>query len=63
MNPYKYLFNFKLESPIDCLTVALRTPKDILKRRFIKEHLQKDAQFAINQINVFAKRYYDSKHR
>ena len=37
--------------------------ENILKRRFIKEYLRKDAQFAIDQANVFAKRYYDFKHR
>ncbi len=62
MNPYEYLFGFKFESPVDRLTAVLRTPEDILERRFIKKHLRKDAQFAINQINAFAKRYYNSKH-
>ncbi len=63
MSPYKYLFGFKLESPVDRLTAALRTPEDILKRKFIRKHLRKDTQFAINQTNALAKRYYDSKHR
>src|SRR6266699_3810876 len=42
MSPYEYLFGFKLESPIDRLTTAFRTPEDILERKFIKEYLQKD---------------------
>ncbi len=63
MNPYKYLFDFKLESPTNRLTAALRTPEDILKRRFIRKHLQKDAQFVMDQTNAFVKRYYDFKHR
>ncbi len=62
MNLYKYLFRFKIESPIDRLTSMFRTPEDILKRRFIKKYLRKDAQFAIDQINTFAKRYYDFKY-
>jgi len=45
------------------MTIARRTPEDILEHRFIKEHLRKDVQFAINQTNMFAKCYYNSKHR
>ncbi len=63
MNLYKYLFDFKLESSTDHLTAAFQTLEDILERKFIKEHLQKNSQFAIDQANAFAKRYYDSKHR
>ena len=63
MNPYEYLFNFKFESPADRLTAVFRIPEDILEHRFIKEHLRKDAQFAMDQTNAFAKRYYNSKHR
>src|SRR6266566_6719031 len=63
MSPYKYLFGFKLESPADRLIAALRISEDILERRFIKEYLRKDAQFAMDQANAFVKRYYDSKHR
>ncbi len=48
MNPYKYLFGFKLESPIDCLTAAFRTLENILERKFIKKYLRKDAQFAMD---------------
>ncbi len=62
MNLYKYLFGFKFESPTNRLTTVLRTPKDILEYRFIKEHLRKNAQFAINQANTFVKHYYNSKH-
>ena len=63
MNPHKYLFGFKLESPTNRLTAVFQTPEDILERRFIRKHLQKDVQFAIDQANMFAKHYYDSKHR
>ena len=63
MSLYEYLFGFKFESPIDRLTVAFRISEDILERRFIREHLRKNAQFAIDQINIFAKRYYNSKYR
>ncbi len=63
MSPYKYLFGFKFESLANRLIAVLRIPEDILERRFIKEHLQKDMQFAMDQANAFAKRYYDSKHR
>jgi len=63
MSLYKYLFGFKIESPADRLTSVLRVPEDILERRFIKKYLRKDAQFAIDQANIFAKRYYNSKHR
>ena len=63
MSPHEYLFGFKIESPADRLILVLRAPEDVLERRFIREHLQKDAQFAINQTNVFAKRYYDFKYR
>ncbi len=63
INPYKYLFGFKLESLTDCLTAMLQTPEDILERKFIKKHLRKDIQFAMDQTNALAKRYYDSKHR
>ena len=62
MNPYKYLFGFKLELPTDRLTATLRTPEDILEYRFIREYLRKDTQFAMDQTNIFVKRYYDSKH-
>jgi len=44
------------------LTAAFRISEDILERRFIKKYLRKDAQFTIDQINMFAKRYYDSKY-
>ena len=63
MSPHEYLFGFKIESFIDRLTSMLRTPKDVLERRFMREYLRKDVQFAIDQANAFAKRYYDSKHR
>ncbi len=63
MNPYKYLFGFKFELSTDRLIVTLRIPEDILERKFIREYLRKDVQFAMDQINVFIKRYYDSKHR
>src|SRR6266566_3924476 len=63
MSPYKYLFGFKLESPADRLIAALRASEDILEYRFIKEYLRKDTQFAMDQVNAFVKRYYDSKHR
>ncbi len=63
MSLYEYLFGFKFESPADCLTAAFRAPKDILECRFIREHLRKDMQFAMDQANTFVKRYYDSKHR
>ncbi|SRR6266699_2144988 len=63
MSPYEYLFDFKLELPTDRLTAALRVLEDILERRFIKEHLRKNIQFAIDQANTFVKRYYDSKYR
>ena len=63
MNSYEYLFGFKLESLADCLTAAFRAPEDILERKFIREYLRKDVQFAIDQVNTFAKCYYDSKHR
>ncbi len=33
-----------------------------MERKFIREHLQKDTQFAIDQTNAFAKRYYNSKY-
>ena len=62
MSLYKYLFGFKIESSANRLTSMFRTPKDILERRFIREYLRKDTQFAMDQINMFAKRYYDSKH-
>ena len=63
MNFYEYLFGFKFESPVDCLIAAFRIPEDILKRRFIREYLRKNVQFAIDQANTFVKRYYDSKYR
>ncbi len=63
MSLYKYLFGFKFESSVDRLTAAFRTSEDILECRFIKEYLRKDAQFAINQVNIFVKRYYDFKYR
>ncbi len=63
MSPHEYLFGFKIESPADRLTSVLRAPEDILERRFMREHLRKDAQFAMDQANALAKRYYDSKHR
>ena len=62
ISPYKYLFGFKLESLINRLTAAFRTLEDILERRFIRKHLRKDVQFAINQVNMFVKRYYDFKY-
>ncbi len=62
MSPYEYLFGFKFESSTDRLTAAFRTLEDILKRRFIRKHLRKDIQFAMDQANAFAKRYYDSKY-
>ena len=43
MNPYKYLFGFKLESLTDCLIATFRISEDILEYKFIKKHLQKDA--------------------
>src|SRR6266566_4891044 len=63
MSLYEYLFGFKLESSVDRLIAALRVSEDILERRFMREHLRKDVQFAMDQVNAFAKRYYDSKHR
>jgi len=63
MSPYKYLFGFKLKSPVDRLTAAFQIPEDILECKFIKEYLRKDAQFVMDQANALTKRYYDSKHR
>ncbi len=63
MSLYKYLFGFKFESLANCLTAMFRIPEDILEYKFIKKHLQKNVQFAIDQTNTLAKRYYDSKHR
>jgi len=63
MNPHKYLFGFKLELSTDRLIATFQILEDILKRKFIKEYLQKDVQFIIDQTNTFAKRYYNSKHR
>ncbi len=48
MNSYKYLFDFKFELSIDRLTTVFRILEDILKRKFIKKHLRKDVQFAID---------------
>jgi len=63
MNPYKYLFEYKIEVPADRLTNILQPPENVLQRRFIKKHLRKDMQTAINEANALVKRYYDSKHR
>jgi len=42
MNPYKYVFGFKLESLTDCLIATFQIWKDILEYKFIKKYLQKD---------------------
>jgi len=62
MSLYKYLFNFKFELSVDRLITVFRILEDILERRFMREHLRKDAQFAMDQANTFVKRYYNSKH-
>ena len=62
MSPYEYLFGFKFKLLVDRLTAVFRTPEDILERRFMKKHLRKDAQFAMDQTNTFVKCYYDFKY-
>ncbi len=63
ISPYEYLFGYKIEAPADRLTDILQPPENMLQRRFIREHLRKDMQAAIDEANVFVKRYYDFKHR
>jgi hypothetical protein len=57
---YEYLFGFKIARPLDRLTSANITSLDNI--RFLREHLYKDAQLALDFAAIQAKRYYDRKH-
>ncbi len=58
---HEYLFGFKIAGPLDQLTSADTTSLDDI--RFLREHLRKDAQLALDFAAVQAKRHYDRKHR
>ena len=63
INPYKYLFKFKIESPIDRLVGNIIIPANVLKQHFIYKYLQKDVQLVDLKANILAKRRYDTMYR
>jgi len=64
MSPHEYLFGFKIASPLDRLSGAqAKIPKDVTTMRYMREHLRKDAQIAMDDANALAKIYYDKHHR
>jgi hypothetical protein len=58
---HEYLFGFKIAGPLDRLTSANTTDLDDIC--FMREHLRKDAQLALDFAAARAKRRYDNKHR
>ncbi len=61
MNPYEYLFGYKIETFIDRL-IDFQVLESYLERRFIREYLWKDVHFVIDEINVLVKIRYDFKY-
>ncbi len=63
MNPYEYLFGFKIEFPVDRLIDITKLLENVFQLQFIREYLRRDIQIASDEANIVAKRYYDKKHR
>ena len=58
-SPHEFLFGFRIPTPIDHLT-QVKT-QDVRSLRFIREHLRRDAQLAMDITTSLKKRRYDLK--
>ncbi len=60
-SPHEFLFGFKIPGPVDRITRGI--PADVAKIRYMREHLRRDAQLAMDIAAAIAKRQYDAAHR
>lgn len=61
-SPYEFLFGFKIPGPVDRLTSS-DLPLQTADIRFMREHLRRDAQLAMDIVASDNKTRYDAQHR